>query len=118
MVRFAKLGQNTGGKIQRQLVENLPGRMVRRFDNILFYNLLPKKLDMLQVPLADEILSMMLMLPSQSDSPCVIHASKDSKLLEEKMMLTMAYKEPSMVATKHKLQRCHPHEVLVDFSLK
>ena len=116
MVRFAKLGQNTGGKIQRQLVENLPGRMVRRFDNILFYNLLPKKLDMLQVPLADEILSMMLMLPSQSDSPCVIHASNDSK--KEKMMLTVAYKEPSMMATKHKLQRCHPHEALVDFSLK
>ena len=44
MVRFAKLGQNTGGKIQRQLVENVPGRMVRRFDNISFYDLLPKKL--------------------------------------------------------------------------
>ena len=44
MVRFAKLGQNTGGNIQRQLVENVPGRMVRRFDNISFYDLLPKKL--------------------------------------------------------------------------
>ena len=56
----------------------------------------------LQVPMADELLSMMPQ--SQSVSPCVIHTSDDSNLSERKMTLTMAYKQPTLMAARHYCQ--------------